>query len=94
MAHTARKSRSEGQALVEFALTVPILLMFMFGIIDVARILFALAQTVDASRQAVRYGIVEGMEANGNSTRYLDCAGIRDAALDLPGAIGLNASTV
>ncbi len=77
-----------GQALVEFALTLPILLMLVFGIIDLARVMFAYTQVVDASRQAVRYGIVEGLQAPHD--QYFDCDAIRDAALDLPGVITLN----
>ena len=67
-----------GQALVEFALTVPILLMLVFGIIDLARLIFAYTQVIDAARNGVRYGIVEGLDAG--NVQYLDCYGIEDAA--------------
>ncbi len=66
-----------GQALVEFALTVPIFLMLVFGIIDLARLIFAFTQVIDAARQGVRYGIVEGLDAG--NVQYLDCNGIEDA---------------
>ena len=58
--HRPRKQDAErGQALIEFALTVPIFLMLVFGIIDLARLIFAYTQVIDAARQGVRYGIVE-----------------------------------
>jgi hypothetical protein len=84
--HRPRKQDAErGQALIEFALTVPIFLMLVFGIIDLARLIFAYTQVIDAARQGVRYGIVEGLE-RGNY-QYLDCDGITDAALDTPGLV-------
>jgi hypothetical protein len=81
-----------GQGLIEFALTVPIFLMLVFGIIDLARMLFGFSQVVDASRQAVRYGIVRGLEAG--TYQFLDCDGIRQAALDVPGLISLESSNI
>lgn len=81
-----------GQGLIEFALTVPIFLMLVFGIIDLARMLFGFSQVVDASRQAVRYGIVRGLDAG--TYQFLDCDGIRQAALDVPGLISLESSNI
>jgi len=81
-----------GQALVEFALTLPLLLMLIFGIIDLARILFAYTQVVDASRQAIRHGIVEGLPASRD--QYFNIAQIRQAALDVPGVVTLNPDAV
>jgi hypothetical protein len=84
--HQPRKQDAErGQALIEFALTVPIFLMLVFGIIDLARLVFAYTQVIDAARQGVRYGIVEGLE-KGNY-QYLDCNGIIGAAQDTPGLV-------
>jgi hypothetical protein len=85
------KSQS-GQGLVEFAFAVPIFFMFVFGIVDISRVLFSYVQVSNASRQAVRYGIVEGLEAA--SHRYLDCTGIRDAALEIPGLVPLTTDDI
>jgi hypothetical protein len=91
--HRPRKQDAErGQALVEFALTVPIFLMLVFGIIDLARLVFAYTQVIDAARQGVRYGIVEGLE-KGNY-QYLDCNGIKNAAQDTPGLVPKSALNV
>jgi hypothetical protein len=91
---TAKPHRQpeQGQALVEFALTIPILLMMIFGVIDIARTVFALSQVIDASRQAVRYGIVTGLVAG--HPQYLDCAGIRATAASVPGFVDLRDVTV
>jgi hypothetical protein len=80
-----KQDAEQGQALIEFMLTVPILFMLVFGIIDLARMMFAFSQVIDAARQGVRYGIVEGLD-KGNY-QYLDCNGIEDAARDTPGLV-------
>jgi hypothetical protein len=91
--HQATKQDAErGQALIEFALTVPIFLMLVFGIIDLARLIFAYTQVIDAARQGVRYGIVEGLE-KGNY-QYLNCAGIEHAVRDTPGLVPGSSLTV
>ena len=82
----------QGQALAEFALTIPILLMLIFGVIDFARAVFALSQVVDASRQGVRYGIVDGLSSNQH--QYLDCNGIRATALAVPGFVDMANFTI
>lgn len=74
-----RRRRTIAQAMVEFALALPILLLVMYGLIEAGRLLFMYASVVSASRQAVRYGSVTG--DNGSGTPYYrDCAGIRDSA--------------
>jgi hypothetical protein len=46
-----------GQTLVEFALTLPILLMLMFGVIEFARIFQAWITLQNAARAAARYAV-------------------------------------
>lgn len=47
--------KKKGQALVEFALMLPIILFLLLGIVDLGRILYA-ANTINmASQEAVRY---------------------------------------
>lgn len=50
-----RRTR-RGQSLVEFALTLPILLMLMFGIVEFGRIFQAWVTIQNAARMAARYG--------------------------------------
>ena len=76
------KYRPRAQALVEFALVVILLMVLIFGIIEVARMLFMYAAVVTSSREAVRYGSVAGINDAGN-LYYQDCVGIRDTARKL-----------
>ncbi len=51
------KRPSSGQALVEFALIITVLLMIIFLIIEVARVLWAWNQVQNAAREGARYAI-------------------------------------
>ncbi len=48
----------QGQALVELALVLPILLMLLFGIIEFGRIYGAYMVIGNLSRESARYGVV------------------------------------
>ena len=50
---------SRGQALVEFALILPIFILVLVGIFDFGRAVYAYNTISNASRQAVRLGIVD-----------------------------------
>jgi Flp pilus assembly protein TadG len=67
------------QAIVEFALVLPILMMILVGIFEVGRLIFIYSAVTNASREAVRFGSALGYDDNGNH-KYKDCAGIRDMA--------------
>lgn len=60
----ARRSRvagsRRGQALVEFALTLPVLILLLVGIIDFGRAVWAVSVVSNAAREAARYAIVHG----------------------------------
>jgi Flp pilus assembly protein TadG len=73
------KKNEKAQGFVEFALAVPILLMILYGLLEVGRLLFIYSSAVTAARQAIRYGAVTGIN-DGGILRYQDCAGIRSAA--------------
>jgi hypothetical protein len=51
------KTKTKGQALTEFALTLPILLLLLLGIIEGARIIWAYITVQNAAREATRYAI-------------------------------------
>lgn len=53
----SRPRRRRAQALAEFALTLPILLLLLFGIIEFARIFHAWITLQNAARAAARYAI-------------------------------------
>jgi len=73
--------KSKAQAMVEFALVLPILLLLLYGLLEAGRLLFIYSTIVTASRQAVRYGSATGQGIVSSTVpRYQDCAGIRQAA--------------
>ena len=67
------------QAMVEFAIALPVLLMLLIGIMEVSRMLFMYASVVNSSRDAVRYASAYGRSDDGY-LKYSYCAGIRDVA--------------
>jgi hypothetical protein len=52
------KAKEKGQATVEFALVILLLMTLLFGIIDFSRLLFAYATMSNGVREGARYGIV------------------------------------
>jgi len=71
-------SKTRAQAILEFALILPILMMLLYSIIEVGRLIFVFASVANASRQAARYGSASGTV---NSVAfYQDCDGIRAVA--------------
>lgn len=70
---------SRAQALVEFMLVLPVLVILLYGIIELSRLIFIVASVANASRQAARYGAGSG-EPNLGVTYYQDCDGIREVA--------------
>lgn len=80
MMKPSKKSRKwTGQAMVEFALALPILLMVVYGLLETGRLLFIYGSTVTAARQAARYGSATG-NSDSNIPYYRDCDGIDSAA--------------
>ncbi len=54
-----RHERSRGQALVEFALVIPIFFLVLFGFIDVGRYVYTTTAYGQAAREGARWGSVE-----------------------------------
>jgi hypothetical protein len=72
------RRKERGQALVEFALTLPILLMVLIGIIDLGRVFFTYAEASNSLRQALRQAPNIGFGSGTPS--YRDCNKIEDIA--------------
>jgi Flp pilus assembly protein TadG len=53
------RSRSRGQALVEFALVFPLFMLLLFGLIDIGRYVYVTNAFNQAAREAARFGAVE-----------------------------------
>jgi Flp pilus assembly protein TadG len=76
-----KRSGYRGQAMVEFAIALPILLVLLFGIMEVSRILLMYALVINGSRDAVRYASSVGIESTSEKyARYKYCDGIEAIA--------------
>ena len=53
--HNQEKRKFKGQGLVEFALTLPIFLVLLFGVFETARLIFLYSAVFTASRDAARF---------------------------------------
>lgn len=60
----------------EFALVLPLLLLFLFGIIDAGRLMWTMNRAEKATQMAVRYAIVTDMVAEGLVTNDFTDDGI------------------
>jgi hypothetical protein len=66
------------QAMVEFAITLPILMVLLVGLFEVGRMVFMYAAVNNASREAARYASAYGRGDGPNYyVKYLDCSSIR-----------------
>jgi len=72
----------KGQAIVEFAIVLPILLVVLIGVLEVGRYLFIISAATNASRNAVRYASAVGQDDKYGVTKYNYCEGIKQTALD------------
>jgi Flp pilus assembly protein TadG len=55
-----RRSRSRGQALAEFAMVIPLMLLMSIGALDLGRVVWALDSISNAAREGARHAIVHG----------------------------------
>jgi len=62
-----RRSRGAGQALVEFALVLPLFLLMLFAIVDIGRVIWANDNLANAAREGARWASVHG------NWKYAEC---------------------
>jgi Flp pilus assembly protein TadG len=72
--------KPRAQSMVEFALTLPLLLLILFGLMEVGRLIGFYVAVSSASREAARYGSASGDMDPTYLARYKDCDGMRAAA--------------
>lgn len=72
-----RHRRTKGQALVEFGLILPVLLLIIVCIAEFGRLMITYSSVASASRDAARYGASVGENSTGVA-HYEDCDGIRE----------------
>lgn len=69
-------ARCEGAAGAEFAITLPLLVLFLFGVIDVGRYMWSINQLEKATQVGVRMAVVTDMIPEGLATQnYADTLG-------------------
>jgi hypothetical protein len=78
------KNKQYGQAMAEFALTIPVFLLLVFGIIELSRFFLVYSSVYTASREASRFATSVG---EGGTRNYLNCNAIADRAV-FHGAFG------
>lgn len=89
-ASTGRRSRSAGQALVEFTLAAPLLFLLLFGVIEGGRLVWTNHEVVNGTREGARLAMVSGANAT-NPASQQDiadliierAAGLKAANLDV-----------
>lgn len=67
----------KGQAVVEFAVVLPVLLLILMGILDFGRLFYSVLTVRSAAREGARYGAVHATDDAGIRQR------VRDAAVGL-----------
>jgi hypothetical protein len=88
-----RRKRTAGQAILEFALALPILFLILYGFLEVGRLIFMYAALVTSSREAVRYGSIVGLNPAG-VPNYQNCEGILNRAQKVGFMLHLEESNV
>lgn len=81
------RSRRAASA-AEFALVLPLLLLFLFGILDVGRYMWALNRAEKATQMGVRYAVVSDPVANVINTDFVDDYSIPGGDAVPPGTFG------
>jgi Flp pilus assembly protein TadG len=78
---TARRSNQRGQAVIELALTLPLLLLVVFGIIDFGFMFQRYESVTNAAREGARLGILSSAgydagDAHSRAISYLWASGL------------------
>ncbi len=71
--------KEKAQGMVEFALVLPVLLLVIYGVIEIGRMMVVYTSVSSSSREAARYASAAGNSIN-SVPYYLDCSGIRATA--------------
>ncbi len=92
-----KRGASRAQAMVEFALALPIFLLVLYGLLEVGRLVFMEASVATASREGARFASAYGVSRYVGSTpviQYQDCTGIRNAAKQVGFLLGLTDTSI
>lgn len=80
MSHNKKYQSFRAQAIVEFAIVLPILLMLLIGIFEFGRMVFVYSAVTNASREAVRFASAIGFNDTTYYRQYQYCSEIRNVA--------------
>ncbi len=89
----APRRAHRAQAMVEFALALPIFLLVVYGLMEVSRLIFIYATVASASREGARYASAWGIVDSSAHQQYQHCAGIRNAARQVGFLLNLSGTT-
>jgi Flp pilus assembly protein TadG len=68
------KKYSRGQSLVEFALLLPVFVLFIVVVFDLGRAIYYYSAIYNAAREGVRYGIVQPTDITGMRNQTVNYA--------------------
>ena len=84
-----KRNKQTGQALVEFALTIVIVIIVLFGAIELTLMIYTYNVLADAAKEGVRYAIVHGTGVGAPN-----CSGPGGAGVACTDSTGANIQTV
>ena len=73
-ASTRTRRRGTGQSLAEFALVFPVVILILFGAIDLGRAVYAYNTVANAAREGARVAIVNQIFVSPDSATRTDCS--------------------
>jgi len=80
-----RSDDERGQALVEFALVIPIFLLLIFGLIDFGRVVYTNNAVSQAAQDSTRWGSVQSRSASDEGLESIEAYAIENmVAIPLP----------
>lgn len=94
MKSTGRGRNDRGANLVEFAFVAPLLFLLLFGVIEFARLAYGYSTIWNGAREGARYATTVGVEDANDTPNFLDCAGIKAAAISKVAGVQLNSGDI
>jgi hypothetical protein len=73
-----KNNKQSGQSLLEFAITLPLLLLLIMGVFDLGRGIYYYSAVHNAAREGARYGAVNHCDLTGIKDQAEQMAGLGD----------------
>jgi Flp pilus assembly protein TadG len=89
-----RSSGTRGQTLVEFALSVLMLVMLLIGVVEISRMVLMYTTVANAAKAGARYAIVNGSDASSPSGPSADDPTVITVVKNFASAGGLNTANL